>query len=216
LNIYYLGGVVSVVMAFLGFNAFIQQVISWNIVVVIGGLSLLALFMFFFGDKVMEGSDSFGSKIDNLSVSSSRNYEMKLDPMDAPNFVNNRIKKKRDNGIENPGRPLNLDYTDPDNEKVRVKTKPAPRYEKWFSIVLGRPRDQKSTESIAYLVDMSEGRIMDYTGNLHTAEDRDKPFNGQYDYLFKEKYSNVSEKQNDQKEAGQFVTVHADGKGDRT
>lgn len=115
----------------------------------------------------------------DYSIGGSRGSDLAVDPNDALEWLQEewipRHKGKR---------KLNLDHTSVENKKHYTKIqKVNENGEKKVKFgVIGRPQEMKDREMIAYVVHCDEGWVQ-YSGELHTADDRLDPFNGQHRWM---------------------------------
>jgi len=108
-----------------------------------------------------------------------KNSELAVDPNDALRWL------QEDYIPNQPGkRPLNLDSTSVENKKHFTKIqKVNENGEKKVKFgVIGRPREMKDREMIAYVVHCDEGWA-EYSGELHDSEERLDPFNGRHQWI---------------------------------
>lgn len=104
---------------------------------------------------------------------------MKVKPVEAPKKLNKKV-------LESSGyRPLNLDKTHDDNRDFHTDSR-------WVRVdgekhlmygIIGRPRNTKKREILAYIYDLSDDQIRKYSGDIHDPEERVKPFKGKYSWL---------------------------------
>jgi len=86
---------------------------------------------------------------------------------------------------ENPAyRLMDLDTTKDSNKKIFTRRQKVNENgkEKIKYGVIARPRNMMDREMIAYVVHCDEGDI-EYSGNLHTSDDRLDPFNGRHKWM---------------------------------
>ncbi|WP_276273560.1 hypothetical protein [Haloarcula litorea] len=104
---------------------------------------------------------------------------MKVKPVEAPKKLNKKVLKA--SGY----RPLNLDKTHDDNRDFHTDSR-------WVRVdgekhlmygIIGRPRNTKKREILAYIYDLSDDQIRKYSGDIHDPEGRINPFKGKYSWL---------------------------------
>jgi len=115
----------------------------------------------------------------DYSIGSMRGNDLTVDPNDALEWLQDEWIPKHKGK-----KKLNLDSTSVQNKKHFTKIqKVNENGEKKVKFgVIGRPLDMKDREMIAYVVHCDEGWVQ-YSGELHTAEDRLDPFNGQHQWM---------------------------------
>jgi len=100
-----------------------------------------------------------------------------------PNNVIDWLQKEKI--PENPAyRLMDLDTTKDSNKKIFTRRQKVNENgeEKIKYGVIARPRNMMDREMIAYVVHCDEGDI-EYSGNLHTSDDRLDPFNGRHQWM---------------------------------
>jgi hypothetical protein len=105
-----------------------------------------------------------------------------------PNDVLQWLDEEKIPEIE-PYRKLDMDSTSLSNQKFHTRIKKVNEngeLKTKFGVV-GRPLNQMDRESIAYVVHCDTGFI-EYSGELHSAEDRLDPFNGKHKWLVNSGY----------------------------
>lgn len=160
---------------------------------VFGGLTLVALVFWLDPEQIpfTKNGVSFVGK------SSSR--DLVVEPNDALNWLN------KEKIPEIPAyRKLNLDKTSEQNKKIYTRRQKVNENgeEKVKFGVIGRPKNMFDKEMIAYVVHCDTGDI-EYSGNLHTADERTDPFNGKHQWIRNAGYkAKVEEETNKRKSTG--------------
>lgn len=147
---------------------------------------------------------------DDYNFGSNKKNDLAVDPNDALEWLQNDF-------IPNHAgkRKLNLDATDSSNKKHYTKIQKVNENgeEKVKFGVIGRPLDMKESTMIAYVVHCDEGWA-EYSGELHSSEDRLDPFNGRHQWIKNAGYKAKVEENQGQRSPG-GVTVYQ-GPGNET
>lgn len=102
-----------------------------------------------------------------------------ISPLEAPRRLNQKVAPV-------PGyRRINIDHTDDEHKDFRTTTR-------WVEIngvehkmyaIVGRPPNPDTREILAYIYDLSEDEIVDYSGEIYDPTRRIRPFEGKNDWL---------------------------------
>lgn len=107
------------------------------------------------------------------------NKKREVDPANALEWLNQEYIPKH-SGY----RKIDIDQTKDKNRKLYTKIQPVfENGEKKVKFgVVGRPKNVKKQESIAYVVHCDEGWV-EYSGELHTSQERLDPFEGRHKWI---------------------------------
>jgi hypothetical protein len=124
------------------------------------------------------GAAAAAYKWDEGSLGSDRK-PAKIKVAEAPQRLNRKVADK-------PGyRRINIDDTNDDNLDFRVSRK-------WVEVkgvehkmlgIVGRPPKAKKREMLAYIYDLSEDEIDEYSGEIYDPQRRIRPFDGKHSWL---------------------------------
>ena len=162
---------------------------------VFGGITVVAL-IFWLDPKDIPFLNS------GMSFSSNSSRDLVVEPNNALEWLN------KEKIPEIPAyRKLNLDKTDKANKKVYTRRQKVNENgeEKVKFGVVGRPKNMFDREMIAYVIHCDSGDI-EYSGNLHTAEDRLDPFNGKHQWIRNAGYKAKVEEERDKPSTA--VNIH--------
>lgn len=132
------------------------------------------------------------------SLSRSTGSGLAVDPNEALEWLQNTHIPSTEGH-----RKLDLDKTSRKNTKLHTRIQKVNENgeEKVKFGVVGRPLNQFDREMIAYVVHCDEGWA-EYSGNLHTAEDRLDPFNGKHVWMRNAGYKAKVQDEDDKERAG--------------
>ena len=139
---------------------------------VFGGITVVALYFWLDPEDIPFLNSG-------MSFSSSSSRDLVVEPNNVLEWLN------KEKIPEIPAyRKLNLDKTDESNKKIYTRRQKVNENgeEKVKFGVIGRPKNMFDKEMIAYVVHCDSGDI-EYSGNLHTSEDRLDPFNGKHQWI---------------------------------
>ena len=142
---------------------------------VLGGLLLL-------DKKGWTGLDVLSPGM-NLGGSSSGRPEMKFEPIEAPEKLNEKIRQKGSVHKE-----INLDYTDGDSLDYYQdkKKKRVDGDQCWLIGIIGRAKGGQYGEVVAYVYDITNDDIEKYNPNVRNPEGRVQPFPDEHGWLIAE------------------------------
>lgn len=165
---------------------------------VFGCITLVALlYLFDFGDMVFGSNMGFGKR---------NSRDLVVEPNNVLSWLN------EEKIPEIPAyRKLNLDRTSKDNMKIYTRRQKVNENgeEKVKYGVIGRPKNMFDKEMIAYVVHCDTGDI-EYSGNLHTAEERTDPFNGKHQWI---RNAGYKAKPEDETGSGSSVEIYQNNPG---
>jgi hypothetical protein len=124
------------------------------------------------------GAAAAAYKWDEGSLGSDRK-PAKIKVAEAPQRLNQKV-------ADIPGwRRINLDHTNDDHRSYRLRRK-------WVEVngvehkmvgIVGRPPNADKREMVAYIYDLSEDEIDDYSGEIYDPKRRIRPFDGKHSWL---------------------------------
>lgn len=176
-------------IAALGFAQYRFTPVPWKILKYLGIAITTLIILYLASDYILDAGTTAAAVALKTSRSKEKDYETTIKPIEAPYFVNKQIEEtKQEYGRDKVAdRKIETDPTEfKQNERFRRITRESPVLGRVMCGIVAAPQNQDGDESVAYVVDLTKPEIRDYSGNLETPGDRENPFNGQYDWLFKD------------------------------